>query len=377
MVAAEMGPESPATSGANFFWRVAPRMVSKMRWQDSSDMSVKDRKLKWRSRRLDTGLRPPPGGPMHPTKMMSWICRNAHGGLRSYHPWWSIHCRSSSMGGCAKYFSRIGMLRSSMRMAYFLPAGGPNTPFLRLSILESMKSWVWLAEVRALNVMNTLMNCSGMWLLSLSITFSVLPVPVSPTHSTWLSLSSSLSMTYVYRTVSAVGTMISANACSGLTLYAGMVFIHSFHASSSWSKQYSYMLLMPLSVGGMCSANPPSVAFLRRNSSSLGRPGPVQEAHTDQMMEKHHMGSAHCLAPSMSSGLSGSNPMPSTRSYRFSSAFMILNNPITRHVSTVVTVSFRVLRRKNSRPSMPGMTWMKMARNCSAKGCMRSGRLCR
>mmetsp|Transcript_6701 Transcript_6701/g.27155 ORF Transcript_6701/g.27155 Transcript_6701/m.27155 type:complete len:211 (-) Transcript_6701:6365-6997(-) len=210
-------------------------MLSKMRTRLWSDMSVKERKLKCLSARLDTGLRPPPGGPMHPTRITSTTVLNAHGGTRSYHPLWSIHWRRSSMGGCAKYFSRMGMLRSSMSTAYFFPEGGPNTPFLRFSILPSRKSCVWFADVRALKVMNTGTNASGMWLDSLSITFSVFPVPVSPTHSTCLSFFTSASMMYVYRTVSAVGTMISANAASGFTAYVSTVRIHSTHPHAAWS----------------------------------------------------------------------------------------------------------------------------------------------
>ena len=137
-----MGKERAATSLSNFFVRYELRMVSKIRIEDSSDMSVKLRKLKCRSIRLLTGLRPPPGGPMQPTMIMSCSVRNGHGGWRSYQPPWSIHCLKSSMGGWAKYFSRIGMLKSSMRIAYFLPIGGPNTPFRRLSIFESRKSCV-------------------------------------------------------------------------------------------------------------------------------------------------------------------------------------------------------------------------------------------
>ena len=49
----------------------------------------------------------------------------------SYHPPWSIHCLSSSMGGCAPYTSSAGMFRSSTKITYFLPSGGPKTP-LRL-----------------------------------------------------------------------------------------------------------------------------------------------------------------------------------------------------------------------------------------------------
>ena len=41
-----------------------------------SSSSVKDMKLKWRERRGVMGLRPPPGGPMAHTKLMSTNLRN-------------------------------------------------------------------------------------------------------------------------------------------------------------------------------------------------------------------------------------------------------------------------------------------------------------
>ena len=46
----------------------------------------------------------------------------------SYHPPWSVHCLSSSMGGWAPYTSSAGMFRSSTKITYFLPSGGPKTP---------------------------------------------------------------------------------------------------------------------------------------------------------------------------------------------------------------------------------------------------------
>ena len=52
--------------------------------------------------------------------------------LRSYQWPWSIHCLSSSMGGCAPYFSFAGMFRSSTNAMHFLPSGGPYTPLRRL-----------------------------------------------------------------------------------------------------------------------------------------------------------------------------------------------------------------------------------------------------
>ena len=48
--------------------------------------------------------------------------RKAQGGLRSYQPPWSAHCRSSSIGGCAPYTSLAGMFKSSTNTTYFLPA---------------------------------------------------------------------------------------------------------------------------------------------------------------------------------------------------------------------------------------------------------------
>lgn len=54
-----------------------------------------------------------------------------------------------------------------------------------LSSLLSMRSWVWLAEVRAEKLRKWLMYSSGRFLRSLLETVSVFPVPVGPTHSTW------------------------------------------------------------------------------------------------------------------------------------------------------------------------------------------------
>ena len=50
----------------------------------------------------------------------------------SYQCRWSSHCRSSSIGGWAPYFSLAGMFRSSTNTTAFLPMGGPYTPLRRL-----------------------------------------------------------------------------------------------------------------------------------------------------------------------------------------------------------------------------------------------------
>lgn len=59
---------------------------------------------KWSSKHTHTPT--PPGGPMEPTNWVSVMARKGQGGFLSYHPPWSNHCRTSSIGGCAKYFSR-------------------------------------------------------------------------------------------------------------------------------------------------------------------------------------------------------------------------------------------------------------------------------
>ena len=98
--------------------------VPKMCFMVSSLKSVKQRRLKWRSRRGVMAERPPPGGPMAATSSASSIILKEFS-PRSYQPPWSQNWRSSSMGGCAPYFSTSGMLRSSTKMMHFMPEGGP------------------------------------------------------------------------------------------------------------------------------------------------------------------------------------------------------------------------------------------------------------
>lgn len=51
-----------------------------------SSSSGNERKWKCLNKRAVTGLRPPPGGPIAPTKITSIIVRNSPIDLRSYHP---------------------------------------------------------------------------------------------------------------------------------------------------------------------------------------------------------------------------------------------------------------------------------------------------
>lgn len=53
-----------------------------------------------------------------------------------------------------------------------------------MSSLLSMRSWVWLADVRAEKVRKWLMYSGGRFLSSLSEIVSVFPVPVGPMHRT-------------------------------------------------------------------------------------------------------------------------------------------------------------------------------------------------
>jgi hypothetical protein len=138
--------------------------------------------------------------------------------------------------------------------------------------------------VRALKVMNTGVYESGMWCCNLSITFKVLPVPVSPTHNTCLSFFNKTSIRNVYRTVSGVGTMICENGVSGFTAYSPTALIHSVHLPVSWSYLNSYMehvLFVEVTVGGMCFAKPFVAAVSRKKSFSRDRPSPTQLAPID------------------------------------------------------------------------------------------------
>lgn len=63
------------------------------------------------------------------------------------------------------------------------PGGGPNNPFLLLSSLDMIMSWVWLAEVLAEKLMKTgiyvgLGSCSRKLFV-----IADFPVPVGPTKS--------------------------------------------------------------------------------------------------------------------------------------------------------------------------------------------------
>lgn len=51
--------------------------------------------------------------------------------LSNQYPW-SIHCRRTSMGGWAPYFSLAGIFKSSTKTTTFLPIAGPYTPRFRL-----------------------------------------------------------------------------------------------------------------------------------------------------------------------------------------------------------------------------------------------------
>ena len=78
--------------------------------------------------------------PIH-THLPPTHTRNSPMAFLSYHPPWSIHCLTSSMGGWAPYTSSAGMFRSSIKNTCLFPRGGPNTP-LRLAVHAVMIKYV-------------------------------------------------------------------------------------------------------------------------------------------------------------------------------------------------------------------------------------------
>lgn len=94
----------------------------------------------------------------------------------------------------------------------FFPGGGPNNPFLLLSSLDIIMSWVWLAEVLAEKLMKLGMYFSFGSCSRKLFVIADFPVPVGPTKS-----KGTLCSTYVLRkntclAVSVVG-MISSDTC--------------------------------------------------------------------------------------------------------------------------------------------------------------------
>mmetsp|Transcript_9472 Transcript_9472/g.22057 ORF Transcript_9472/g.22057 Transcript_9472/m.22057 type:complete len:276 (-) Transcript_9472:2589-3416(-) len=209
-----------------------------MRTIDPSSNSVKAMMLKWRMKRPVMGLRPPPGGPIAPMKVRSTILRKEFS-FRSYQPPWSIHCLSSSIGGCAPYSSSTGMLRSSTRKMQRMPCGGPSTNLRRLSSLASMMSCTCDASVRAEKVKNCVVHLLASSALSSALTVTVLPVPVGPQTSAARLQSSSVRTVAAMRTESTVGTVIELASTSDGTLNSGTVSIHEVHLQLLASKQMS------------------------------------------------------------------------------------------------------------------------------------------
>ena len=73
-------------------------IVEKILNLDESSSSVKEMWLKWRENRGVTGLRPPPGGPMAPTNVMSTSLRKAPVGTKH-------QCSVVTSSTCAIYWS--------------------------------------------------------------------------------------------------------------------------------------------------------------------------------------------------------------------------------------------------------------------------------
>mmetsp|Transcript_24429 Transcript_24429/g.96936 ORF Transcript_24429/g.96936 Transcript_24429/m.96936 type:complete len:246 (-) Transcript_24429:4090-4827(-) len=216
--------------------RKLSRMVMKICALEASESSRRPMTLKCRTNLAVTCCRPPPGGPIEPTRMRSTIFRKPREPVRSYQPPWSNHCLRSSTGGCAPYVSRFGMFKSSTCSNATLPAGGPNTPLRLFSSLVSRVSCVWFADVCAENAIVIGRTLSGIF-LPITIAsphmycemVTVFPVPVSPTISTCERMLISLPSRKVLQMESAVGTMSSANANFVSIWYGSIVVIHLTH----------------------------------------------------------------------------------------------------------------------------------------------------
>ncbi|KAG7256268.1 hypothetical protein CRUP_029318, partial [Coryphaenoides rupestris] len=157
-----MNPEKPdaltslddhGTGGGCYSPIQLPRMVEKIFLLLASSISARASRLKWRVKRCVTGLRPPPGGPMAHAKLMSTSCLK---------PRWSIHWRSSSMGGWAPYVSNMGMFRSSMKKTnQFILTG-----FLLVNSMSSRKDVLTVSRETVQHLDYMVNNVAGDVLLS-------------------------------------------------------------------------------------------------------------------------------------------------------------------------------------------------------------------
>lgn len=117
---------------------------------------------------------------------------------------------NNSLGGYAPYFSKAGILTSSINKTIFFPAGGPNKSlrfFMNLSLsMNKSSKFLELVYAEKLSMENTYFSLLTLNRYSYMITD--LPTPVSPVISTLYPPSINLSRRYLNLTVSYVGTRI-------------------------------------------------------------------------------------------------------------------------------------------------------------------------
>mmetsp|Transcript_66757 Transcript_66757/g.204254 ORF Transcript_66757/g.204254 Transcript_66757/m.204254 type:complete len:207 (-) Transcript_66757:1212-1832(-) len=135
------------------------------------------------------------------------------------------------------------MFRSSTKITFFFPAGGPYTPRRRFSNFESNKSWSWFTCVSAEKLMNRGTTNSGASFCSHSETYTDLPVPVLPATITCLSFNNNVEKVCVSRIESTVGTTMFWYSERAGTVYLGAKSCHLDHMPSrspwiSYTKSY-------------------------------------------------------------------------------------------------------------------------------------------
>lgn len=128
--------------------------------------------------------------------------------LVSNQPEKSNHCLKSSLAAWDPNLSLNGIIRSSMKNTYFCDRGGPHTPFLRFSSLESRNIYAFSALVTAEYTIEYDLYfwlITGIYLNSISRESQLLPHPVGPISRRLFLATTWVSTIYPRRIVSIVG----------------------------------------------------------------------------------------------------------------------------------------------------------------------------
>mmetsp|Transcript_29968 Transcript_29968/g.85668 ORF Transcript_29968/g.85668 Transcript_29968/m.85668 type:complete len:264 (-) Transcript_29968:28-819(-) len=228
------------------------------------------------------------------------------------------------MGGCAPYFSSIGMFTSSTNRSIFVPGGAPSR-FLRLrSNRFSRKSTMFAEDVCAEKLALATANDSPALFRNCWMPTD-LPTPVSPVNKVLKPPCIRLSKSNRCNVVSTVGTNMLKNGTPATNSNAGTASVIGTKALLSWSTQTLYR-------SALCGVSGQNFSTLPRRKSwnfwrelSCRLPPSDQTAQKTQYMRLNATSCLSFCAPAPSAAPSGGKPYRELTKHS-----SILRNDVTR-----------------------------------------------